>query len=346
PQFISLLQQLTDQFKQQKLYITGSLISLMKKVVEDYKSPIFGRFDFIIKLKELDIKTVLEIMSDLGYSHKEALRYYSVFGGIPKYYELVETLKPTDFYQFVNLMFFEYPRPLYNEIYVMLKEEIGKDFSNYFGILNAISQRGVTFGAIAGAMNMPSTSLSKYLNTLIVDYELVKGQQPVSKKKKKTLYGINSNIIDFWFAFCFSQREELDRGNDELVYQKFLKQFPTFYGFKFERMVIDLLPDYLRTRGIRYQRIEKDWGKGYEFDFVVEGDEEIHIGEVKLGELNVSQEIKKIDTIAGGESFYKNKSINYILIADRFSNKLEQENILYVQPDELWPGNREKPKPG
>ncbi len=33
PEFISLLQQLTDQFKRQKVYITGSLISLMKKVV-------------------------------------------------------------------------------------------------------------------------------------------------------------------------------------------------------------------------------------------------------------------------------------------------------------------------
>ena len=47
PEFISLLQRLTDQFKQQPVYITGSLISLMKKVVEDYRSPIFGRFDLL-----------------------------------------------------------------------------------------------------------------------------------------------------------------------------------------------------------------------------------------------------------------------------------------------------------
>jgi AAA+ ATPase superfamily predicted ATPase len=337
PQFISLLQQLTDQFKQRQVYITGSLISLMKKVVEDYKSPIFGRFDFIIKLRELDIKTVLEIMSDLGYSYQDALLYYSVFGGIPKYYELIETLRPTDFYQFVNLMFFQYPRPLYNEIYVMLKEEIGKDYSNYFGMLQAISQHGATFGAIASAMNMRSTSVSKYLNALVTDYELVRGDQPLSKKKKKTLYAISSNIIHFWFAFCFSQREELDRGNDELVYEEFLNRFPAFYGFKFERMVIDLLPGYLKEHGIPFTRIGKDWGKNYEFDLVIEAENQITIGEIKKGELNAAAEIRKIQSIVQSEAFYKNKEIGYILIADRFTHKIEKQNILYIPIDDLLP---------
>jgi len=336
PEFISLLQQLTDQFKRQKVYITGSLISLMKKVVEDYKSPIFGRFDFIIKLKELDIKTILEIMSDLGYSYADALPYYSVFGGIPKYYELIETLKPGDFNEFVNLMFFRYPRPLYNEIYVMLKEEIGKEFSNYFGILHTISQRGVTFGSIASAMNMPSTSISKYLSALLDDYEFLRREQPISKKKKRTHYFIGSNIIDFWFRFCFNQREELDRGNDEIVFEDFLKQFPTFYGLKFENIIIDLLPAYLKREGIAYRYIGKDWGKDYEFDFVVEGEEAIYIGEIKKGELNVAREIEKIESVTRAEFYYKNKTIRFILIADRFSNKVDKKEILYATAEEYF----------
>jgi hypothetical protein len=62
-------------------------------------------------LNEPDLKTILEIMSDLGYSREEALKYYSVFGGIPKYYELIETLKPGNFHEFIDQMFFQYPRP-------------------------------------------------------------------------------------------------------------------------------------------------------------------------------------------------------------------------------------------
>jgi hypothetical protein len=336
PGFISLLQQLMDTFKTRAVYITGSLISVMKKIVENYKSPIFGRFDFIIKLRELDFQTVLEIMSDLGYSWEEALKYYSVFGGIPKYYELIETLKPTDFNDFINLMFFRYPRPLYNEIYVMLKEEIGKDFSNYFGILHAVSQRGVTFNAIASAMNMASTSASKYLSSLIQDYELIRREQPISKKKKKTHYFISSNIIDFWLRFCYSQQDQLDRGNDQLVYEDFLKLFPTFFGFKFEAMIIQLLPSFLKGQGIGYRIIGKDWGKDYEFDFVVENEKNIYIGEIKRGELNVPLEINKINAITRRETFYKNKTINYIFIANKFFNKKETNNILYVPLDQYF----------
>jgi hypothetical protein len=336
PGFISLMQQLMDTFKTRAVYITGSLISVMKKIVENYKSPIFGRFDFIIKLRELDLQTVLEIMSDLGYTWEEALKYYSVFGGIPKYYELIETLKPTDFNDFINLMFFRYPRPLYNEIYVMLKEEIGKDFPNYFGILHAVSQRGVTFNAIASAMNMASTSASKYLSSLIQDYELIRREQPISKKKKKTHYFISSNIIDFWLRFGFSQQDQLDRGNDQLVYEDFLKLFPTFFGFKFEDMIIQLLPSFLKRHGIEYRIIGKDWGKDYEFDFVVENEKSIYIGEIKRGELNVPVEIDKINAITRRETFYKNKTINYIFIANKFFNKKEADNILYVPLDQYF----------
>lgn len=336
PEFISFLQQLLDEFKQKKAAITGSLISVMKKVVEDYKSPVFGRFDFIIKLNELDIKTILEIMTDLGYSYDEALRYYSVFGGIPKYYELIEMLAPGDFNEFIDLMFFKYPRPLFNEIYVMLKEEIGKEFSNYFGILHSIAERGVTFGAIASAMNMTSSSISKYLDALLKDYELVRRDQPVSKKKKKTHYLINSNIIDFWLTYCFSQREELDRGDDEIVYERFLKNFPSFYGIKFESMVIRLLPDFLKKKGIVYRSIGKDWGTGYEFDFVVENENKLYIGEIKAGGLNVSAEIAKIESVIRREAYYRNKEIGFILIADKFSRKVENDNILYVDNKQFF----------
>ena len=344
PHFISLLQQLLDEFKGRKVAVTGSLISVMKRLVEDYKSPVFGRFDFIIKLRELDFKTVLEIMSDLGYDRQEALKYYSVFGGIPKYYELIETMKPKRFHDFINQMFFKYPRPLFNEIYVMLKEEIGKEYSSYFGILHSIAQRGITFGTIASAMNMASNSLSKYLSALTKDYELVRKEQPLSKKKKKTHYVINSNIIDFWFNYCFSHRDLLETGNDELVYKRFLDRFPTWYGFKFETMVISLLPDFLKRKGIDFDIIGKDWGSGYEFDFTVESEgpvsgqtiNRIYIGEIKAGDLNVYAEAAKIDAITQRETFYRDKSISKIFIADKFSRKIEDENVMLVGVEEFF----------
>jgi len=183
---------------------------------------------------------------------------------------------------------------------------------------------------------MPSTSISKYLSALLDDYEFLRREQPISKKKKRTHYFIGSNIIDFWFRFCFNQREELDRGNDEIVFEDFLKQFPTFYGLKFENIIIDLLPAYLKREGIAYRYIGKDWGKDYEFDFVVEGEEAIYIGEIKKGELNVAREIEKIESVTRAEFYYKNKTIRFILIADRFSNKVDKKEILYATAEEYF----------
>ncbi len=336
PEFISFLQQLLDRFKQRKVAVTGSLISMMKKVVEDYKSPVFGRFDFVIKLNELDLKTILEIMSDLGYSLEETLKYYSIFGGIPKYYELIETLKPGNFFEFINQMFFQYPRPLFSEIYIMLKEEIGKEFANYFGILHAISQKGVTFGAISSALNMPSNSISKYLDALLKDYELIRKEQPLSKKMKKNHYFINSNIIDFWFKYCFGNLQELDRGNDSVVYERFLNHFPTFYGWKFENMIIRMLPGFLKKKGIAAGTIEKDWGNDYEFDFVVEDEGRTYIGEIKAGELNMAAEIEQIEAITRKEAYYKDKETGYIFIAKTFSRQVAAGNVLCVEARDVF----------
>ncbi|MCP5104666.1 MAG: hypothetical protein GY950_14880, partial [bacterium] len=103
-----------------------------------------------------------------------------------------------------------------------------------------------------------------------------------------------------------------------------------------EAVIIDLLPDFLKNRGIAYTSIGKDWGKDYEFDFVVEGEDTIYIGEIKKGELNAAREIEKIETVTRKEPFYKNKPVHYILIADRFSNKTEKENILHITTKEFF----------
>ena len=69
---------------------------------------------------------------------------------------------------------------------------------------------------------------------------------------------------------------------------------------------------------------------------MVENEKNIYIGEIKTGELNVPVEINKINAITQRETFYKNKTINYILIANKFFNKKETDNILYVPLDQYF----------
>jgi hypothetical protein len=128
----------------------------------------------------------------------------------------------------------------------------------------------------------------------------------------------------------------LDRGNEAVVYERFLHHFPTFYGWKFENMVIRLLPDFLKKKGFPAGIIEKDWGNDYEFDFVLEDKNKVYIGEIKVGELNPPAEIKQIENITGREAFYKDKEIGYIFIANSFSRQIDDGNVLCAAAGEVF----------
>ena len=102
-------------------------------------------------------------------------------------------------------------------------------------------------------------------------------------------------------------------------------------------MIIRLLPDFLKKKGIASGSIvEKDWGNDYEFDFVVEDGRKVYIGEIKLGELNVSTEIKKIESITLKEAYYQDKEIHYIFIANSFSRQVTDGKVLCVKARDIF----------
>ena len=72
------------------LIVSGSIYSLMQKIFQSKKEPLFGRADNIIKLSAFDLATLKEIMHDYNpkYTNDDLLALYSFTGGVPKYVEL------------------------------------------------------------------------------------------------------------------------------------------------------------------------------------------------------------------------------------------------------------------
>lgn len=68
------------------LIVSGSFYSLMQKIFQHAKEPLFGRADNIIKLSAFDLSTLKEIMRDYRpqYSNDDLLALYSFTGGVPK----------------------------------------------------------------------------------------------------------------------------------------------------------------------------------------------------------------------------------------------------------------------
>ncbi|MAF35738.1 hypothetical protein CL622_01305 [archaeon] len=272
--FIFDLQRAIDKYKP-KLVISGSLISVMKKIVEDYKSPLYGRFDFIIKLNELDFKTIFTLCKNIGLSCEDSFKLFAIFGGVPKYYELIEKMKKVNVEELVLDMFVRYPRPLYEEIKTMLKEEFGREHKTFFSIISSISQGKNKSSEIAGFIGKKQTEITKYLSLLRSDFEVIQRETPFITKKRG-IYVIKNNIISYWFRAIWRYNQLLETGDEKQAVNIVKKNLNKSISLRFETIIIDLLKAEVIKLPFTPDQISRQWGKfrgekgknDYEIDLV------------------------------------------------------------------------------
>lgn len=334
PSFVYDLQRLLDKYRDSKVVVTGSLISMSKKLVQDYKSPLYGRFDYVIKLKELDFKTITEITRDLGYSFEDAIILWSIFGGLPKYYETLEHFK-VSVLEFVKIMFFEEPYPMFSEVIMMLKEELGKEYKTYFSILQAISEGKNTLGEISSYLSTKSTNLTKYLSALEKEYELVIKRKDVFDRGRNRYY-ISQNLIDFWFRFMWRNYTKLEKG--ELRFDK--NEFNSYIGKKFEVLIENLAQNFVPFDVIKTGKLwgkfkEKEKGKdSFEIDVVALGEKDIAFFEVKWENLSFGEakkELEKLREKANAVGDKRNKHL--VLVAKSVKGKEKLNALVYDLED-------------
>ena len=142
PSIYSEIQALWDLNKANcrlNLIIIGSIYSLMYKIFQHFREPLFGRVDSIIHLKPFSIKVLKEILSDYSLTKKNLVFDYFVFtGGMPKYVELLSQKKANSQKKIVNTIIKE------NSLFLsegknLLIEEFGRNYTVYFSILELIS---------------------------------------------------------------------------------------------------------------------------------------------------------------------------------------------------------------
>ena len=83
------IQNIWDRYRKEtkmNLIVCGSIYSLMNKIFQNNKEPLFGRADIIIKLSPFSLPVLKEIMYDYypTYTNDDLLALYTFTGGIPK----------------------------------------------------------------------------------------------------------------------------------------------------------------------------------------------------------------------------------------------------------------------
>jgi AAA+ ATPase superfamily predicted ATPase len=264
-------QKLIDEYKHKakniSLLVSGSSFSLMKKILGDYSYPLYGRADIMMKLPPLDMGTVMEMLYDIGVKDiSEMIKFYAVFGGVPKYYEYIDRFKPLDFESAIKTMFFDRRMPfLKDEGKAVLISEFGGEYKIYFSILEAIASGKTTVGEIANIFEGKSGTASRYLDLLRNEYELVRRETPITDDPRKSrigVYRLNDNFLKFWFAFVKRYESYYEQGRVDELQKIFFENYEAFVGQAFEDVSKEfcIKKNSAGSLPFRFDKIGKWWG--------------------------------------------------------------------------------------
>lgn len=258
------------------LIFTGSLMGLMKNIFLDNKEPLYGRVHQQFVLRPLRYAETRDILHNFGTKiEKEIVEIFSVFGGIPKYYVLLEdfALQGKSVFSILDELLFKANAPLENEVKYILLQEFGKEHESNFSILEGISSGKCTVVEIANYIGLNTTSLSPYLKNLTQYYGFIRRIEPVTEKKrgKMTRYFLNDNFLKFWFKNVYRNLSFYEIGNYGYISDEIKKNFSSDVGIAFEGVVKELLLSYngKHPTPLHFSKIGSWWNRrGDEIDIV------------------------------------------------------------------------------
>ena len=278
------MQKLWDKYKQtakMNLILCGSVHSMMKRIFEDEKEPLFGRASERISLQPFSVdvlKNLLKIrFSDI--KNKDILAFYTITGGAARYVELFCDKEIYTLPQMIKEVFRENSL-LIDEGKNVLIEEFGRDYAIYFSILSLISSSKTSRPEIESILQK---DIGGYLEKLEKEYMVIRSIRPILAKPggKIQRYAINDNFLSFWFRFVYKYRSAVEIGNYKYLQAVVKRDFDTYSGLfleKYFREKIALSNDY--------SAIGNYWEKGNrnEIDIVAIDDmnKKVLIAEVKM----------------------------------------------------------------
>lgn len=277
------MQNIWDSYKDKtkiNLVLSGSIYSLMKKIFEDKKEPLFGRADNKIHLKPFNVITLKEILQEnhSSYINDDLLSFYMLSGGVAKYVEIFVDNGAFTLQKQLELIFDEYSLFL-DEGKNLLIEEFGKEYTTYFSILSLIASSKT---ARVEMESILGKNVGGYLDRLENEYTIIKKVKPIfAKEGSRTLrYEIVDNFFNFWFRFIYKYKSAIEIENYDYVKDIVLRDYTTYSGRFLEKYFIEKL-----KLSNRYSAIGTYWERGNknEIDIVAINDDEktMLIAEVK-----------------------------------------------------------------
>jgi AAA+ ATPase superfamily predicted ATPase len=338
PELPSLLQNIHDDdaHSNYNLILCGSSQMMMHDMVLNRKAPLYGRAGEIMKINPM---SVFYLMKYLKISAIDAVTEYSIWGGVPRYWEIRKTSDDLD--KALSYHVLNQHGLLADEPERLFSDEIRTSVQAYT-LLSLIGSGSHRVTELASRMEKPSTHLSGVL-AFLTELRYIRREIPYGeslRSTKKTLYKIDDPFLNFWFTFVVTEKSRINLGLTSQALKRVNKNLPLFTSNSWEELCRQSVPFLFKD--IEFKPAGRWWGKGLdgepmEIDVIAESSDRktLLIGESKWTDsvdidyeiTNLKGKIKNLTFPKGKRLmpalFIKHKSIDY------------KDDVLIFDPDDV-----------
>ena len=235
---ISNIQNVWDKYHEKShihLIACGSIYSMMRKIFENRREPLFGRKTARIDLKPFSTNTIKQILYEHNpsYTSEDLLMLYAITGGVAKYVAQLMDEGCWTWEDMLNAVC----RP--SSIFIeegteLLVGEFGRKFQIYYSILQLIAKVMTSQAEIDGIVGK---NCGRYLDTLEIEYSLIAKRRPMWAKPNSqgVKYYIDDCFLMFWFRFIESNRTMVELGKFDLLGETIRQEYTQFSGIALEK---------------------------------------------------------------------------------------------------------------
>lgn len=247
------IQRLWDKYKDQakiNFIACGSIYSMMLKIFENRKEPLFGRLTSKIVLQPFSVGVMKEILEHYnpGYTSEDLLCMYAITGGVAKYITLLMEAGATTDTKIFDLVT-RPDSPFLVEGKDLLVSEFGKEYGTYFSILQLIASGKTTQAEMDSIVGK---NTGAYLVNLEKEYSLIGRNRPMFAKpeSRKTRWSISDNYLRFWFRFIYPSQSMIELGKHELLREYIVQNYEQYSGWLLEKYFREKLSENERITAI------------------------------------------------------------------------------------------------
>ncbi len=236
------------------LIVAGSSTRMMHDLFLHRAAPLYGRARKLLHVEPMDYPAFCDACN-LQPGDPESFEKFACVGGIPKYWEFVESGQ--NVVALADSLYFDYAPYMEQEPQRLLRDE-GVIGLNAVAVLQAVGRGAERPSEIASRLGTAQTNLSRLLQQLL-DSSILTRELPFGesmRSTKKVLYRIQDPTMRFWFrvysphqsrwrTYTATEKRTLIHGHAATVFEDFCRaRFPGAQRYWEGNVELDLVaPD-------------------------------------------------------------------------------------------------------